>query len=222
MKVFCFVFILFVGACDQVPREAVELSATVGRDLEEVHRAHLALAELHFQQSKDAVNGFIDNTYRPAYIARFAREFDLPGKVSLAIEKAPNELLPGLTLFVRTAYARIEKKRNELLEPIKAQEREVINEINAAHKQLQAAQAIVTGHLASVRKVRDVQNELLAKAGLKDLREKIATRTAEVSVRVGELVERGEEISIGIDDAVAKINQIDAKIGEFVKKFEKE
>ena len=51
-----------LGACDLVPQEAVELSNTVGRDLEEVHRAHRALAELHFQRIEDDINNFIDTT----------------------------------------------------------------------------------------------------------------------------------------------------------------
>jgi len=210
---------LLIGACAEVPKEAVELSTTVGRDLEEVHQAHLALAELHFQRSKDDINAFIDSVYRPGFIAKFAQEAQLARAVRETLENEPENLLQGLTDFVMVAHERIESKRMALLAPVEEQEAAVIEEINAAHKQLQAAQAIVTGHLASVRKVHDVQNDLFAKVGLKDLRTKIATKTADVSTRVGELVSKGEEIDGSIEDAVKKIEGIDAKIDEFKNKF---
>ena len=211
---------LLVVACDVVPKEAVELSATVGRDLEEVHQAHLALAGLHFQVSKDSVNKFVDDVYRPAFIKQFAIEFELVDKVKRAIDEAPDEILPGLALFVKIAQERVEKKRAELLAPIVKQEEIVVSEINNAHKQLQAAQAIVTGHLASVRKVRDVQNELLAEIGLEGLREKIAMTTADVSTKVSDLVAKGEEIDGNIDDATKKIAEMDEKFKEFIAQFE--
>lgn len=210
---------LIVGACAEVPREAVELSATVGRDLEEVHSAHVALAKLHFEQSKNQVNDFIDDVYRPAFIAKFAVEAQLDRAVRETIETEPEKLLEGLSNFVMIAHERIEAKRRTLLRPVEEQEAAVIEEIDAAHSQLQAAQAIVTGHLASVRKVHDVQNELLANVGLTDLRAKIATKTADVSTKVGELVSRGEEINVTIEDAIEKINDIDARIDEFTGEF---
>lgn len=210
--VVCVLAAITIASCDVVPKEAVELSNTVGRDLEEVHRAHRALAELHFGSIENRVNMFVDETYRPAFIKAFATEFKLDEKVLIILEKDPSKLLPVLTRFVETATKRIEKKRAELIEPIQKQKTDVIAEIDAAHRQIQAAQAVVTGHLASVRKVREVQNEILAKVGLKDIRQKVASKTAEISQKVGEFVVKGQEIEGQIGNAAAKISQIDGLI----------
>lgn len=157
-----------VSAYDQVPKEAVELSNTVGRDLEEVHRAHRALAELHFGTIEKDINRFIDTTYRPAFIRQFAEEFKLNDQIALILVQDPEKLLPVLTRFVEISVSRIEAKRAELVDPLLTQKHAVITEIDNAHRQIQAAQAVVTGHLASVRNVREVQNEILAGVGLGD------------------------------------------------------
>jgi hypothetical protein len=215
------VFLAGIAGCSTVPKEAVELSNTVGRDIEEVHRSHRALAELYFDQMIDEVNSFVDKTYRPAFIAKFADEFKLDDKVKLIVREDPQKLMPVMTRFVTVATERIEKKRNELLTPIKAQRRDVLANIDMAYRQIQAAQAIVTGHLASVRKVHDVQNEMLAKVGLGDVRERIATKTSEVSKTVADFVNKGKKIDSGIDTAKGKIAKLDTAIAEVREKLSK-
>lgn len=213
--------LLLAGGCDVVPPEAVELSNTVGRDLEEVHRAHRALAEVHFSGIESDVNTFIDQQYRPAYIRTFAAEFRLGERVAEIADRDPAKLLPVMTRFVEVAVRDIEAKRAELLAPIRQQKTQIIADIDRAHRQIQAAQAVVTGHLASVRKVREVQTELLAEVGLGDLRERIATRTASISDRIQGLVETGQEVTAGLETAEAtiesardRVDALDRKIDE--------
>ena len=209
---FVVAIILGLTACDMVPKEAVELSNTVGRDLEEVHRAHRALAVLHFGRIEEDANSFIDETYRPAFIKKFAEEFRLNQQVTTILANDPEKLLPVLTRFVETATVRVEAKREQLLKPIQDQRGQVVEEIDAAHRQIQAAQAVVTGHLASVRKVREVQNEILAKVGLGEFRQKVATRTAEISNKVADFVEKGEAIEAKGEGFARKIGEIDGAI----------
>lgn len=203
-----------LAACSVVPQESVELSNTIGRDLEEVHKAHRRLAEIHFERIEDEVNTFIDATYRPAYIAKFAEEFQLQAQVQTILQRDPDKLLPVLTRFVEIATERVEKQKRELLAPILEQKQAVLSEIDAAHRQLQSAQAIVTGHLASVRKVKDMQNEALAKAGLEGLQERVAETTAGISDRVAGLVQDGNKIDAKVQNASEKVAELDQKIHE--------
>lgn len=203
-----------MAGCSTVPKESVELSATVGRDLEEVHRAHRALAELHFDQIIGEVNAFVDETYRPAFIEQFAEEFRLADNIKKVLREEPAKLLPVMTGFVRIATERIENKRRALLGPIEAQRRAVLTSIDEAHRQIQSAQAIVTGHLASVRKVHDVQNEILAKAGLGDVRERVATKTSEVSDTVADMISKGKVLDAKVKNATEKITALDKAMDE--------
>jgi hypothetical protein len=194
------VAILLVTACAQVPPEAVDLSTTVGRDLEEVHRAHRAIADRYFDLIENDINRFIDEVYGPAYVTAFAKDFKLDKKVTQIVAQAPQNLLPVMTRFVDTAVGVIEEKRAEVLGPLKQQRRSVITQIDDAHRQIQAAQALVTGHLASVRRVHDMQNEMLKTAGLDGMREDIGKKTADMSDRVEGLIKEGEKADGKIDE----------------------
>ena len=208
-----------VISCDVVPKEAVELSNTVGRDLEEVHRAHRDLVNLHYSEQERRVNTFIDDVYRPAFISKFAEEFDLANRVTVIVDKDASKLLPVMVRFVETSVNRIEAKRTQLLEPILAEKVSVLDEVDAAHRQIQSAHSVITGHLASVLKVREVQTELLAKANLGDLREKISSKAADLSGKVAELVAKGEDVAERVDNASDKIEQIDKTIDAWKSKF---
>lgn len=213
----CLLGLLFLAGCQSVPSESVELANTVGRDLEEIHRSHLALAELHFNQQINRANEFIDETYRPAYIEEFAREFRLADQVELIIDRDAEKLLPVLTRFVKVANERVEAKRSTLVDPIRAQRDAVIVEINTAYRQVHAAQAVVTGHLASIRDVREVQNEMLAGIGLEGLPARIASTTTRVSEGVSTMIAKGEKLDRDSVDAVEKIRKLEESIEAFRK-----
>ncbi len=210
----CIVLAVALTACDTLPREMLELSNTVGRDLEEVHRAHRELAQLHFIKIETDINRFIDETYRPEFIKAFAKEFKLASKIRKIIKSDPDSLLPVMTQFVQVATKRIEKKRKEILMPVAEKRHRVIAEIDAAHRQIQTAHAVVMGHLASVRNVREAQNEILAEVGHKNVREKVIVTTANISKQIAEFVTKGREINTTLQDDSEKVKEIDAKIEE--------
>jgi len=206
---------VLVTACAGVPRESVELSNTVGQDLEAIHRAHIELAELHFARQIERANRFIDETYRPAFIEEFAGEFRLSEEVERVVERDPDKLLPVLTRFVTIATQRVERERARVVDPIAAQRDAVLAEIDASYRQVRAAHAVVTGHLASVRKVREVQNEILAEVGLEGMPQRIARATAGISSDISELIARGEAAEARLADAGERVRAIRDSIDRF-------
>jgi len=211
------ILMLCLASCASVPKETVELSNTVGRDLEEVHRAHRAIADRYFDLIEADIEQFIDDVYAPTYISTFAKEFHLEQVVTGILKEKPENLLPVLTDFVTLARINIGRKRMELVTPLKEQRKKVIARIDDAHRQIQAAQAILTGHLASVVKVHEAQNELMKKAGLDGLREEVAQKTADISDKVAELVDKGEEVNGKMDE----VEEVLHKIKDTLKKESK-
>src|SRR5690606_29737763 len=65
------VVVVTLLGCAQVPKESVELSATVGRDIASVHKAHRELAQLVFERMRRDINRFVDNVYAPHQIRAF-------------------------------------------------------------------------------------------------------------------------------------------------------
>ena len=184
-----------VVACAQVPKEAVELSVTVGRDLSELHRANRELAILYFDRMERDVDQFVAEVYRP-YIIRFT--MDELGIVNEILEASDpeSELDPVdiMEIYADEVLTQIEVFRNSLLRPIHAQEREVLTSIDDAYRRVQDANAVVTGHLASVRKVHDAQTEYLAAAGVPDLRETVGTNIAALSDSLAVILQRARVI----------------------------
>ena len=205
-------FLLLSFACAQVPKESVELSVTVGRDLAEVHRAHRELAVRYFDQIKGDINAFVDEVYRPHTIKHSMRRFDLIDRVVAA--RAPGAKVDALSvmeLYVTMVSEEIEAYRRELLDPIEAYEREVLTGIDDAYQKLQNANAIVTGHLASIRKVHDAQEEILRSAGMEDLRGRFVEETVSLSERVDDLVEKGrkaEERAEDLEETIQKLRAL--------------
>jgi uncharacterized membrane protein YcfT len=60
----------FISSCAVVPKESVELSATVGRDIVKVYHSHKELSTLLFSTMKNDVNNFVDNVYAPYQIGK--------------------------------------------------------------------------------------------------------------------------------------------------------
>lgn len=207
--------------CAQVPKESVELSATIGRDLAEVHRAHRELAEVLFARMRSDVNRFVDEVYAPYQVrtvmdrqwalAHSDSEAERNASILLAINAAfepdaPAQLqanvLAGMGLMVSRIQADIESKREELLSPLNAQEAEVLGSIDRAYDQLHYANSIVTGHLSSVAKVHETQADLLAAIGVeRDLRTQVAGKLASAADDIDKLVAGAEKAENRLDQA---------------------
>lgn len=200
---FFFVPLVATGllACASTPKQTVELSATVGRDIEAVHVAHVALARKLFDRMEADVNAFVDGTYRPYSISRNIQKFALIEKISHPPEST--DPLDVMGIFVETITRDIEDYRGQLLSPIRAQREKVLGTPEQAYRQIQDGQSIITGHLASIVAVQDAQDQLLAKAGFAGLRQQIVDTTAAASDQIADLTRKGEFVR-GQEDEIAK------------------
>jgi len=233
--------VILFSACAQVPKQSVELSATVGRDLVAVHNSHRGLAEILFVRMERDVNRFIDNVYAPyqirsvmagqAALAKSADPNEQRKSLILAINEAfkpeassqlQSQVLKGMELMVRRIQTDIEAKRSELLTHLKTQQKEVIASIDRSYDQLQYANSVVTGYLASVVKVNDAQSEILKTVGVEqDLNKEIGEKLAKTSDAIGSIVEKAENVEDKIDKAEENAKKIVDKINELKEKFKK-
>ncbi|WP_243336841.1 hypothetical protein [Anaeromyxobacter soli] len=215
--VFGAVAALVVG-CASVPQQAVDLSVTAGRDLDAVHRAHIALLDSYFDRMESDVNAFVDSEYRTYSIERNMKDFKLVDKIrdpSTAGEGL--DALDVMEVFVEEIVADVEAFRASLLGPVRAQRAEVRTAIEDAYRRIQDAQAIVTGHLASVRRVHDLQDEMLARAGLEGLREKFVDTTAKSADAIAKLTKETEYVSGKMVDFQKELEKLKATTGALKK-----
>lgn len=212
---------LLLMGCAIVPKESVELSTTVGRDIVAVHEAHRNMARTLFARMKQDVNHFVDEVYAPFQIqfvlarqkAQHAagNENNLFAVMEAAMKRpedaqAQKDVLLVMQAIVESVHADVEEYRGLRLGPILKQEQEVTSAIERAYAQIEQGNAVVTAHLASVAKVHDAQDELLKKANLEGLRQKIGVALSKTSEQVGNFVNKAEKLEGSLDDTAAKID----------------
>ena len=199
----CFASLILPG-CASTPRQAVELSATVDRDIESLHQAHLALVKLHFDRLEKDVNAFVDGTYRPHLIRESMLKFGLVEKIADSAKASGADPLTVMEVYVSGVEERIAALRAELLAPIRAQRDKVLVVLEDSYRRVHDGNAVVTGHLASIVRVQDAQDELLARAGLQGLRERVVDSTARVSDQIAALTGTAERVGSKLDDVQAR------------------
>jgi hypothetical protein len=222
-----FIMAISLVACAQVPKESVELSATVGRDIQKAQESHLELAKVLFDRMKFDVNRFVDEEYAPFQIQflfkQQASKATQPGAspensmlllIPVAFsdegtadhQDAVVELMSKFSMAIR---ADVEHYRRKLLQPLEQQEAEVIGSIKRHYQQLHRANSIVTGFLSSVANVHQVQNELLEAFGADtDLREVAGTTLAQTSIKLNKILEKAGDGEVQLDEVEGKIKKI--------------
>lgn len=184
---------LVISGCASVPRESVDLSYTLGQDLEALHQSNRDLVTRYFEALRGQVNNAIDQVFIPTYI----NDFVTSGKL---IQHAQNQRADLIEAWARIAIKRIDRERRERLRPLYDGERELLASINEAFDKAVRANATITAHLSSLVETQRAQDDMLESLQLKDLRKKIYDGLAEASVTA-------EKITSEIDSANSKLNK---------------
>lgn len=221
-----------LAACAQVPKESVELSTTVGRDIAAAHESHIRVARTLFARMKGDVNRFVDDVYAP-YQIQFvlARQKERqaegnPNNLFSVIEaamahpkdvQAQKDVLLVMGAIVKQVHNDVEQYRAERLAPLQQQEREVTTAIDRLYGQIEEGNAVVTAHLASVVRVHEAQDELLKKANLEGLREKVGVELSDASSRLAEFVDKAKPVEGKIDTVKAHLDELQGELDSIVK-----
>lgn len=227
LRISLVMILLGCAACAQVPKEAIELSTTVGRDVAEVHRAHRATATLLFARIKRDVNRLVDEVYAPFQIQKqlaadhadfkAGSEESMFAALNAALKKPDSAedqeaAIATLEIFVEVIRGDIEDYRSLRLAPVLQQERDVLEAIDRSYNQIHYANSIVTGHLASVAKVHDAQEEVLRDLGLEGLRGDIGAALAETSDKVARILDKARKFEGKVDEVESKIEEITSEL----------
>lgn len=193
--------IVLLSGCAQVPKESVELSATLGRDLQEVHQSHRRSVDLLFDRDVERISNYIDNVAAPAFISAAIKAVGPEVAQDLADATKPTatsdqqkRAFDRMARIVKGVTDRLSKQRKELIEPLEGARKETLAELDRAYAELQRANTVVTAHLASVVRVHSLQDDLLAKVGLKDFRSKVGDEALRANSKVTEAITDAAEV----------------------------
>tara|TARA_B110000908_G_scaffold156525_1_gene195772 strand:- start:4006 stop:4719 length:714 start_codon:yes stop_codon:yes gene_type:complete len=219
--------ICLLNSCVSVPKETVQLSRIIGTDLTVLQNSHTTMVELFYNEIINNINAFIEEVYVP-FIINYVLKGELKNyknnispSIFGVINKAANdgagkaetgEVLVEMSNILKAANTRIEKKRNELLDPIQKQKDAMLRNINTSYENTRRANSSVTNYLQSVLSLKESQREILSIVGLKGMDEALNNTLLKVSEVTKSLLIEGKEIDIESDDAFNKIKKIAAKI----------
>lgn len=200
---------LALVGCATVPKETVELSYTIGQDLDAVHSSYKALIQKHFESLRTQTTTFFNNRWLPNYLKEFISS---GGLIGYARDPDPVKAYEGVSAWAEVALEEIDNKKMQLLAPIDKDEKQLLASVDEAFSRLIRANAAVTAQLNSIRKVQEVQDETLKALNLKDLRDKINQQLISSSEKAEIAIQQMEKAKIIIKDT-------DQKKQELIKKF---
>jgi len=203
------VWLFAIMGCASIPKEVVELSYTVGHDLDAVHSSYRALIHTHFEGLRNQTTNFFETRWVPTFLEDFIQN---GGLIQSAQGSDPKLVLEEVQDWAEVAVETIEKKKQSLLAPINADEAALVKSVDEAFANLIRANATITAHLNSLRKVQEVQNEALKALKLKELRAKINDGLILASDRAKQAIEKLKETEGRIDAAEKKKNLLREKL----------
>ncbi|NOR46386.1 MAG: hypothetical protein GQ534_12445 [Candidatus Delongbacteria bacterium] len=209
--------VLVFGSCAYVPKQAVELSATVGRDISEIKKSHIAFINLYYTDLLGDINEFIDNVYLPYQIQKTLENEEIRNEMLSAIESASSydptgntqkESFEKIKIFLQIIQEEVETYRKLKLKPVQEQFSLVLANVDQSYEQVHYANSIVTGHLASVVKVHETQNEILSNLEISNIRIKAAEGISDMSEKIGDLVQKAQKGEGKLDEIISKFEKL--------------
>lgn len=188
-------FLLY--GCASIPKEVVELSYSIGEDLNSIHLSYRMLVQEHFENLRSQRMDFLENRLTPVFLEKFIEKGEL---VETARGSDPVEVLEGVQDWVEVAIETIEEKKRELIDPIDESEKELLEMVDEEFSRIIRANATITAHLNSIRKVERVQDEALEALKLKELRDTINDELIAASIKADEVLERVKKAEGIIDE----------------------
>lgn len=216
---FFIIGLIFIISCASVPKEVVELSYRTGQDIKSIHQSYDKLIQEYYEQLRGNRIEYLENEWIPLFIEHWIANgklievakgqliwSDSLGEfVSPTTGQEKKELLNTVLNWSNEAVYEIELKRESLMQPLIEEEKILRQEISDAFQQVMWANNTVTSHLHSLRKVQEVQDEILKSFDLKNLRDKIDSTLVKASQQAASGLEEIKKIDMNLDKAINKI-----------------
>jgi hypothetical protein len=208
-----------LSACSTIPEEVVKLSYAVGQDMDALRASYKTLIHEHYETLRSRRQDYLDQVWKPALVKTWIADGHLvqiaSGREIWSDEKNAfvdanpardaGALLDNVSGWAEQAVDAIAKKRQELMGPLDAEEKELTASIEDGFSQVMRGNAAITAHLNSLRRVQGVQDDLLQAAGLKDLRTKINDKLSSASERAAKALDTVQEADKKLTNATRKL-----------------
>lgn len=181
-----------------VPTEVVTLSYTLGQDIDAIHVSYRNLINSYFDSLRMQAQNILDDHWNPAFIKDFVQRANL---VQLASTANDTESYNQIVAWANAAVKQIEKKKNEIMDPIDQDETKLLNYVDQAFRQVNNANSTITAHLNSIRKVQTLQDNVMQTLGLKDINDKVNSALVSASDKLNKSLQEIQRIDTSLEPA---------------------
>lgn len=225
-----FLIFLLTGivGCASVPKEVVELSYRTGEDLTALHESYDKLISMFFEKMRDERIAYLNDTWYPRFLENWMEIGQIvsiaKGEVVWSDEKEefipippntdPKEVLRNLQDWVDYALYAYDVKEEALLKPLNEEESALRRDVQMAFLRIMRANAVITAHLNSIRKVKEVQNEALEALYLKDLRNRLNNTLINISDKAAKELNKIQRIDKSVDNLDEQIKSLIEEIDQ--------
>jgi|MDTG01.5.fsa_nt_gb hypothetical protein len=207
-------FVIIFSQCASVPQSVVDLSSQVGDDIISIQSSYAQLVDAYYERLIDDRLDYLDNEWYPAYVKNWMRIGRLQEiakgdivwseddeKFTEVTEETPSmETINTLQIWVEEALWTYQEKKEELINPLITDRDTLKYSINVAFNNLTKANAEITAHLNSLRKVKEQQDQLLEELKLKRIRDQINEALIDASAKAGKGLEKVREADAKLEE----------------------
>lgn len=214
MKYSWFSCILVLMSCASIPKQAPDLSAALGREINVLEKSHLSLLRAYFNERRAKVDEFIETTWLPQYATNFFSEPEIQDAWNEIVESNDKaERLDFILAVAPELQAVINDKRNELIAPLNEIEGALESSLRDQYNYSRSINNSLTSFLSSAAKVQENQQRYLDMVKItEDKIGRAIDRTDEV---VQDLLKQSERAA----NAEEKIADYKAKAEEYSKEL---
>lgn len=135
-------------SCAGIPKEAPQLSSELGKQLRELEEAHLHLVHLYFENKRHEVLQFLEKEWSPLFVKNFFDQEAIADTWVEIVEDDDREnRIEFILLITPEIQEQINKKYNELNEPLDQLERELTLAVQKKYQYSREANQSLTGLL---------------------------------------------------------------------------
>jgi len=165
-KIVCILLIVAgFSSCASLPKEAVEMTLLLDKQLDALQQSHLDMVELYCSEREKRAISFLDNEWYPSYLNNlFENESvqDLWQQVINSEDK--QERMSMLKLLTQVSQEDYNAQKVILREPITESRAELRKVILFEYQKAKEMNLTVTNNIASVHDVQEIRKNYLSKA----------------------------------------------------------
>jgi hypothetical protein len=205
---------IILTSCVTIPKQAPELSQELGNRISVLERSHISILHSYFDHKRKAVDDFMETTWLPEFATIFFNKPEIEEVWDEIVESKDKQArLEFLIAVGPELQIVINEKRQELIAPLNALERELETAIREEYNMARSMNNTLTSFLTSASKVKENQQRYLDMLKITD--DKIGNAIDETDKVLSELLGYAGNVA----DAENKIKAYTEKIDEYKKKL---